>query len=235
MADINPFANLTPDKALQQQAVNSGNNLANMQRALAQQQMSNRGAMNRTNANNTAKMKVAGVNQMLPLVAQNGNTNDPKTVAAMTGMFDAKQALTSGQAADAYTSSGIRLKFPKEVFKPGAFSTRSLTGGFDLKGQAQAKEANKITSTKKRKGLSAGGKKVGLDQDEEIVVIEGKNTPEAKSAAKIQGQKELASLVAEITKDNPYFKGKSVTDVKRRGPKNKLSGRVDGVLMYLDP
>jgi hypothetical protein len=234
MADINPFANLTPDKALQQQAVNSGNNLANMQRALAQQQMSNRGAMNRTNANNTAKMKVAGVNQMLGGLAQSGKIG-PETAARMTGMFDAKQALTSGQAADAYRSSGIGLKFPKEVFKPGAFSTRSLTGGFDLKGQAQAKEANKIISTKKRKGLSAGGKKVGLDQDEEIVVIEGKNTPEAKSAAKIQGQKELASLVAEITKDNPYFKGKSVTDVKRRGPKNKLSGRVDGVLMYLDP
>ena len=47
MADINPFANLTPDKTLQQQAINSGNNLANMQRGLAQQQMTNRGAMDR--------------------------------------------------------------------------------------------------------------------------------------------------------------------------------------------
>ena len=235
MADINPFANLTPDKALQQQAVNSGNNLANMQRALAQQQMSNRGAMNRTNATNATNMKVAGINQMLPLVAQNGNTNDPKTIEAMTSMFGANRALKLGQAANQLRSGGYSVADPTQEFTIKQFPELPLLGGFDTKAEAAAKAANKITSTTTRKGFSAGGKKVGLDQDEERVVIEGKNTPEAKSAAKIQGQKELASLVAQITKDNPYFKGKSVTDVKRRGPKNKLSGRVDGVLMYLDP
>jgi hypothetical protein len=231
---INPFANLQADPTLAKMAASSGDNLANMRRGLAMTQLQNTGAMDRTNATNLNNMKMEGVRQMLSGLAQTGKI-DPETAAKMTGMFGAKQALTSGQAADAYRSSGIGLKFPKRVFKPGAFSAQPLTGGFDLKGQAQAKEANKITNTKKRKGLSVAGKKVGIDQDEEVRTIEGRNTPAAKSAGKIQGQRELESLVAEATKNNPYFKGKSITGVKRHGPKNRLAAYIDGKLMYLEP
>tara|TARA_R110000823_G_scaffold17104_1_gene54370 strand:+ start:3023 stop:3730 length:708 start_codon:yes stop_codon:yes gene_type:complete len=235
MADINPFANLTPDKALQQQAVNSGNNLANMQRALAQQQMSNRGAMNRTNATNTAKMKVAGINQMLPLVAQNGNTNDPKTIEAMTSMFGANRALKLGQAANQLRSGGYSVADPTQEFTIKQFPELPLLGGFDTKAEAAARAATTLDTKNDVEELVVNGKPVGIKKVKRSRGIKSKNTPDTNSASNIQGQQQLAGLVAEITKDNPYFKGKSVTDVKRRGPKNKLSGRVDGVLMYLDP
>ena len=60
---INPFANLTADPTLARMAASSGDNLARMRQGLATQQMTNRGAMNRTNANNRATMAQLGITE----------------------------------------------------------------------------------------------------------------------------------------------------------------------------
>ena len=225
---INPFANLQPDPTAGRLATDSANNLARMRQAIQTTQMNNAGALARTNATNLNNMKLEGVRQMLSGLAQKGKI-DPETAAKMTGMFGAKQALTSGQAADAYRSSGIGLKFPKRVFKPGDFSAQPLRGGFDLKGVSQVKAANKATTGKKTEKLTVGGKDLGITKETETSGTETKNTPPADIASNLAAQKQIRELI----KDNPFFDGKKVTDFKvHRG---RLAAKVDGVLMYLDP
>ena len=237
MADINPFANLTPDKTLQQQAINSGNNLANMQRGLAQQQMTNRGAMDRTNANNINARRIAGINNALGSLGNSAQgVIGPKDVTRMGTKYDTTTGLTAGQMLQAYAKAGVRVNDPDKVFDPSEGVRQKVSGGFILPSTSAAKAGVTTTdSNEQLEDVLVGGKPVGITNRKRSQGVKSKDTPAAKSVGKIQGQKELASLVAEITKNNPYFKGKSITGVKRHGPKKRLAAYIDGKLMYLDP
>jgi hypothetical protein len=171
----------------------------------------------------------------LPLVAQSGNANAPETMKALKSMFGAKRALTIGQAMNQARSGGYSVADPTQKFTIDKFPGLNLQGGFPTKAEAAAKAATTVDTKDDVEEILVDGKPVGIQKRKRSRGIKAKNTPDTKSAANIQGQRELESLVAEATKNNPYFKGKSITGVKRHGPKKRLAAYIDGKLMYLEP
>jgi hypothetical protein len=80
---INPFANLKADPTLARMAASSGDNLARMRQGLATQQLTNRGAMNRTNADNLARMHRLGITNEIPSLLRSAGKISPEVLKTM--------------------------------------------------------------------------------------------------------------------------------------------------------
>lgn len=230
---INPFANLTADPTLARMAASSGDNLSRMRQGLAMQQLQNTGAMDRTNATNINNMKMEGLRQMLPLVAQSGNANAPETMKALNSMFGAKRALTIGQAMNQARSGGYSVADPTQKFTIDKFPGLNLQGGFPTK-QASAELAkNKINDQVVNEELVLGGKPVGgISKRKSTQGVTSTNTSGAKGAGKIASQKALINQATSFLNTDPQFKGKKITNI-RMHKSGRVIAEIDDKLHFI--
>ena len=229
---INPFANLTADPTLAKMAASSGDNLARMRQGLATQQLTNRGAMNRTNANNRATMARLGITENIGDLAR-GLGVTPTVLNRLN-----KRAKISDISKIAPTliplarlgkgiapRSGDTMVNATDITRPLS-KVKSPT-------VAEALASVKYEAGTEESGVSAGDKDVGFKKFKRYNKTQTKGDPQTSKIGEKATQKELEAIVMDSIKNNPEFKNKKITNVRLH--RGRLAAEVDGVIMYMEP